>query len=214
MTEDTAPRQCAICPKDMSTEKETHRLVCFHCSNRILRQLRELEEYLPALSLLKTVAAGEGRRPGFGSRSPANDTVIHHTDWRTTPSALDGMGAIATVHEWATSVREDRGLQPPRGLTFFGEIEALRTHHSWIVCQPFVDDYAQELREIHSAVRAAANDPIPRSVGRCIHMLQHGECGADVYELPDASGVKCSSCGRIYTGLDYDRLRVAQQEAG
>lgn len=205
---------CVVCPQAKPKQAEDGKLVCFACSNRILRCLRELEDYLPTLSLLKTVSGGEGRQPGFGSRSPANDTAIHHTDWRTTPSALDGMGAVATVHEWATNVREDRGLQPPAGLSFWGEIEALRVHHSWIVCQPFVDAYAAELREIHAAVRAAANDPIPRSVGRCIHQLKHGECGADVYELPDASGVKCSACGRIYTGLDYDRLRVAQQEAG
>ena len=205
---------CLVCPGAKPKEAEAGKLACFNCSNRILRHLRELEEYLPTLSLLKTVSGGETRRGGFGSSSPANDTTIHHTDWRTTPSALDGMGAVATVHEWATNVREGRGMQPPTRTTFFGEVEALRVHHSWIVCQPWVDDYATELREIHAAVRAAANDPIPRSVGYCIQILKHGECHADVYELPDASGVKCSGCGRIYTGLDYDRLRVAQQEAG
>lgn len=206
---------CVVCPGAKPKEAEAPKLVCFACSNRILRYLRELEHYLPTLSLLKTVGGkGGGRKPGFGSSSPANDTAIHHTDWRTTPSALDGVGAVATVHEWAKNVREGRSLQPPASLSFWGEIEALRHNHAWIVCQEWAADYATELREIHSAVRAAANDPIPRSVGKCIHQLKHGECGADVYELADASGVQCSACGRIYTGLDYDRLRVAQQEAG
>lgn len=208
--------ECVVCPGAKPAQAEAGKQVCFRCSNRILRDLREIEEYLPTLSLLKTVTGGEGRSPGFGSRSPANDTAIHHTDWRTTPSALDGMGAVATVHEWAKNVREGRGMEPPASLTFWGEVHALRVNHAWIVCQEWVADYAGELREIRAAVRAAANDPVPRSVGRCIHQLKHGECGADVYELPDASGVKCSNqeCGRIYTGLDYDRLRVAQQEAG
>lgn len=202
--------KCVCCVR---VEAEAPKLVCFACSNRILRHLRELEDYLPRLSLLKTVTGEEGRKVGFGSQSPANDTAIHHTDWRTTPTALDGMGAVATIHEWATSVREDRGIQPPRRPAVWTETEALRANHSWIVCQPFVDSYAEELREIHSAVRAAANDPIPRSVGKCISIHTHGECGADVFELPDASGVKCSnrSCGRVYTGLDLDRLRMAQE---
>lgn len=206
---------CVACPPERAKTAEPHKLVCFNCSNRVLRCLRELEDYLPTLSLLKTVTGDPGRKTGFGSSSPANDSAIHHTDWRTTPSALDGMGAVATVHEWATQVREDRGVECPTKLTVFAELEALRTHHAWIMNQPWVADYAQELREIHSAVRSVANDPIPRAVGRCITIRQGGECGADVYELPDASGVKCSdkACGRIYTGLDLDRLHVAQ-EAG
>jgi hypothetical protein len=170
-----------------------------------------LEDYLPRLSLLKAVSGEAGRKPGFGSQSPANDHVIHHTDWRTTPTALDGMGAVATVHSWATNVREDRDLLPPTNISVWTELEALRQHHSWIVCQDFVNSYAEELREIHAAVRAAANDPIPHSVGRCISILAHGECRGDVYELPDASGVRCTSCRRVYTGLDLDRLRMAQE---
>jgi hypothetical protein len=205
---------CVVCPGQKPKETEPPKLVCFACSNRILRHLRELEDYLPTLSLIKRVSGEEGRKVGFGSSSPANDTAIHHTDWRTTPSALDGMGAIATIHEWAKAVREGRDLDPPKQHTLWSEIDALRQHHAWIVCQPFVDAYAQELRDIHSAVRAAANDPVPQSVGRCISIsTDRGECGGDVYELPDASGVKCSnpSCRRVYTGLDLDRLRMAQE---
>lgn len=203
-----------VCPVHKPADEwQAGQKACFRCSNRILRQLRELEEYLPTLSLYKTVSGGEGRKKGFGSSSPANDTAIHHTDWRTTPSALDGMGAVATIHEWAESVRDERGIDPPERMSVFAELHALRHNHAWIICQAWVADYATELREIHSAVRAAANDPVPRSVGRCIQILKHGECGADVYELPDASGVQCSNqaCRRVYTGLDLDRLRIAQE---
>lgn len=205
------------CPVHRPTEQwQPGQKACFRCSNRILRHLRELEEYLPTLSLLKPVSGSGGRKPGFGSSSPANDAVIHHTDWRTAPTALDGMGAVATIHEWAGNVRDQRAIDPPPRMSVFAELHALRTHHAWIICQEWISDYASEVREIHAAVRAAAGDPVPRSVGRCIQILKHGECGADVYELRDMSGVKCSdhTCGRVYTGLDYDRLRVAQQEAG
>lgn len=207
---------CIVCPGSKPKDAEFGKQVCFACSNRILRHLHDLEHYLPTLSLLKTVGGEVGRKVGFGSQSPANDTVIHHTDWRSSWDELDGHGAIACIHSWARAVREDRDLDAPKLVTVGSEIACLRSNHDWTMTQTWVDEYAQELRAIHSAVRSAANDPVPRSVGRCIHMLKHGECGSDVYELPDASGVKCSSssCGRIYTGLDYDRLRVAQQEAG
>lgn len=205
---------CLVCPPAKPREAEQGKQVCFHCSNRILRCLRELEDYLPRLSLLKTRGEGGRGRPGFGSSSPVNDAAIHHTDWRTTPTALDGMGAVATVHEWATNVRDGRELQPPAALSVWGEIEALRHNHSWIACQDWVGDYAAELREIHAAVRAVAADPVPRSVGKCIAIRQHDECGAAVFELPDASGVKCSSCGRVYSGLSLIRLQLSNEHPG
>lgn len=213
---------CLVCPQTRPKQTEGSWLVCSGCSNRILRHLRELEEYLPHLSLLPSKGGAGRGRPGFGSATPVNDAVIHHTDWRTTPSALDGMGAVATVHEWANLLREGRGLQPPARTTFVGEVEALRVNHSWIIVQPWVDDYARELAEIHSAVRAVACDPVPRSVGKCtaITVYKQGECGADVYEMPDATGVKCSnaSCGKVYDGVAMLRLQLAnkhpEQEAG
>ena len=213
---------CLACPGAKPKPAEDGKQVCFACSNRILRHLRELEEYLPHLSLLPSRGDGSRGRPGFGSATPVNDAVIHHTDWRTTPSALDGMGAVATVHEWANLLRDGRGLQPPARTTFIGEVEALRVHHSWIVCQDFVGDYARELREITAAVRAVAGDPVTRSVGKCtaITVYKQGECGADVYEMPDATGVKCSdgSCGKVYDGVAMLRLQLAnrhpEQEAG
>jgi len=207
---------CLACPPSRPKDAEGAWLVCSGCSNRILRHLRELEEYLPHLSLLPA-RSGSGRgRPGFGSATPVNDAAIHHTDWRTTPSALDGMGAVATVHEWATLLREGRDMPPPARLSFLGEVEALRVNHSWIVAQDWVGDYARELREIHGAVRAAASDPVPRSVGKCIAIHSSGECGADVYEMPDASGVKCSnsSCGRVYTGVSLIRLQLSNEHPG
>lgn len=205
---------CVVCPPGKQDKAEGGSLVCFSCSNRILRLLRELEEYLPTLTITKTVKDGGRGAPGFGSQSPADDNVLHHTDWRSGWDALDGLGAVATIHSWAKAVREDRAYEPPRYVTLSTEIAALRNNHSWLICQPFVDEYAAELREVHSAVRAAANDPVPKSVGRCITVHTHGECGGKVYELPDFSGVKCSTCNRIYTGLALDRLRVSQEEAG
>jgi DNA-directed RNA polymerase subunit RPC12/RpoP len=200
--------QCVVCPKLQQADAG---LVCFSCSNRILRHLRELEEYLPTLSLLKRVVGESRHSPGFASQSPANDTAVHHTDWRSGWDALDGLGAVATLHSWARAVREDRAFQPPHYVTLTTELEALRANHSWLTHQPFVDEYARELREVHMAVRATAADPVPRSVGKCIHFKNHQECKGSVYELDDASGARCSRCGDVYSGLDLVRFRTAQE---
>lgn len=207
-------QRCVTCPPSNPQQaQDGGYLVCFDCSNRILRWLRELEDYLPTLTLLKTTGDGSRSAPGYKSTSPANDTTIHHTDWRSGWDPLDGLGAVATIHSWAKAVREDRAYQPPQYISLATEVAALRTNHQWLTCQPFVDEYARELREVHHAVRAAAGDPVPQAVGRCITVHQHGECRGAVYERLDLGGVQCSTCHRIYTGLDLDRLRVAQQEA-
>lgn len=200
--------ECVICPhKPKPTEGES--LACFDCSNRVLRHLRELEEYLPTLSLLRgNQGMGEYSPPVFESKSPANDAVIVHTDPRS--GYDDGYGAVAVIASWSTLAAEERGFTVDRYA--LGQIAQLRANHSWITAQSWVDEYAGELRQVHSAVRALACDPVPKSVGRCISIDKRGdECGGKVFELDDASGVRCSKCRRTYSGLDLDRLRVANE---
>lgn len=195
-------------------EKRDGPLVCFRCSNRILRHLRELEEYLPTLSPEKTVGGDSGRKSGFESSSPANDAVLIHQDPRSGWDELDGYGALAVLISWASLVVEERRNEWAKSKTSYGlpdSVLILRRNHSWIVQQPWVDEYAGELRSVHAAVRALAHDPVPRSQGKCIRWHGNVECKGDVFELDDASGVRCSRCKAIYTGLDLDRLRVAQE---
>lgn len=209
--------ECVICPpsKVMTAERGTQ--ACFSCGNRILRHLRELEDIIPTLSLEKTVKPdASGASTGFGSQSPANDAVIVHTDPRSDSSdkwgnLTDELGALSVVDRWAQVVVEERDITPPS--TAYLSIPLLRSNHQWVVSQPWVDEYADELRQVHAAVRALAHDPIPQSVGQCIAVHSHGECRGAVYELDDASGVRCSVCHRRYDGLDLARFRAAQ-EAG
>lgn len=223
---------CVVCSTEKHPREAEHGLLCHGDSNRILRHLRELEEYLPTLVLLKpAVGITEYTSSQFGSRSPANDAVIAHADSRSDVTAYDkeegrywlacgcyvgdpcehgrDLSALGVVRSWAAIVVEERCVKPAPSA--FLDISLLRRNHDWIVHQPWVDEYASELRQVHAAVRVLAHDPVPRPVGRCIALDRRGDdCGGDVFELDDASGVKCSKCNRIYTGLDLDRLRVAQ----
>src|SRR5690606_8920744 len=61
---------CLICGGDDERKHMPNWLGCLECSNRVLKWLREIEEYLPRLSLIKPVTGGENvSGPGFGSRS-------------------------------------------------------------------------------------------------------------------------------------------------
>lgn len=205
---------CVVCSKKRDEKRDDQcGLVCFRCSNRILRYLRELEEYLPTLSLEKgSTGSREYQRPVFGSRSPANDTVIFHTDPRSQWDDLDGNGALAVVGSWGDLVAEERGIRP--ALTAFLAIGLLRRNHDWITQHPWVDEYAAELKQVHAAVRALAHDPVQKSQGKCIRFEGNVECRGDVFELDDASGVRCSkNKNHVYSGLDLVRFR-ASQEAG
>jgi len=231
---------CLICGGDDERKHMPNWLGCLECSNRVLKWLREIEEYLPRLSLIKPVTGGENvSGPGFGSRSPANDAVLFHTDWRSgaefterfardengrriwdpesegwrmEPDGEPQLGALGVLGSWAAMVRDERRLATPKQPTLYTEVEVLRVQHPWVMQQEWVGDYATELRSVRVAVRALANDPVPRPVGKCIRFRGSVECKGDVYELPDASGVRCAKCSAIYTGLDLDRLRVAQEK--
>jgi DNA-directed RNA polymerase subunit RPC12/RpoP len=209
----THVHHCVVCPpKSPRKAEQGGYLVCFRCSNRILHWLRELEDYIPTLTVTKTVRGNDGRTPpGFASSPPADLDVLFHTDWRSDFDSLDGQGVLNNLHMWARTIREDRAVDPPERVTLTSEIACLRGSHQWITCQPYVDEYAGDLRQLHAAVRASANDPVPQAVGACITVQQSGECGGTVYERADLEAVQCSTCHRIYTGLELVRLRAAQE---
>lgn len=178
-------QNCATCPPGNPHQaQDGGYLVCWNCSNRLLRWLRELEDYLPTLSLIKATSGGERGAPGYASRPPLDMNALFHTDWRSDYDPLDGIGALACLHMWTRTVREERAIDPPEHITLASEIGCLRSNHQWLTCQPFIDELADDLRKVHGAVLAVAGDPAPRSVGRCITVHQHGECGGKVYERP------------------------------
>lgn len=187
---------CVICHHRPA---ETDQHTCFGCSNAILRDLREIEDCLPSLSLFRPVRGESRRAPGFSSQSPAHDDAIVHTD----PRSVDGAAGILTY--WAHVVTRGRGITAPPPL-----ITLLRQQHAWITQQDWVGMYAGELRQIRGAVRVTAGDPIPKPVGRCITVHPHGDCNGPVHEREWAGDVQCARCHRVYDGLDLIRLRTAQ----
>lgn len=198
-----APLLCPRCGRQTAPVA----VLCHTCGNTILRDLRQIEYCTLALSAIPTRSGDNSRgAPGFGSASPARDEVIVETDPRSTIDQHGHVGALAAVTSWTRLVSYERDTTQPAQVSITGECDQLRTHHAWIVQQPWAGDYALELDEIRRrlvALLGLAPDP---PAGDCMRI----DCAGQVYPLPDASGVRCRSCLTEYSGIDLARLHVAQ----
>lgn len=125
----------------------------------------------------------------------------------------DIVPVLAILEAWARLIREERQLQPcRRQATVTSEAGTLLAHMDWIICQPWVDDLAREIREVKSALHSAIGDHAPRPVGTCpvVHP-DTGECGGKLYQ--DRYGgmsVTCRRCGEVWGETELRRLGLMQ----
>ncbi len=125
----------------------------------------------------------------------------------------DIVPVLAILEAWARLIREERQLQPcRREATVTSEAGTLLAHIDWIICQPWVDDLAREIREVKSALHSAIGDHAPRPVGTCpvIHP-DIGECAGKLYQ--DRYGgmsVTCRRCGETWGETELRRLGLMQ----
>ena len=125
----------------------------------------------------------------------------------------DIVPVLAILEAWARLIREERQLNPcHRQATVTSEAGLILAHIDWIICQPWVDDLAREIREVKSALHSAIGDHAPRPVGTCpvIHP-DTGECGGKLYQ--DRYGgmsVTCRRCGETWGETELRRLGLMQ----
>lgn len=142
--------------------------------------------------------------------APIRLDVVGLTDRRTV-YRYDGdvYPVLAVMEAWARLVREEREITPPSTpATILSETSLLIVHAYWIAAQPFVDEFAAELRQVKSALHSAIGDYAPRSVGTCpvVHP-ESGTCGGRLYQ--DRYGrlaVSCSKCGEEWGEMELRRL--------
>lgn len=217
---------------------------CAACADRIHKLLSPLTvdddgrpDSIPGLYLLLDARPGvteSGRRgPGFGSRSPASDHVIAITDRRTVrEEASDPYSALGLLRTWVEYVWEERyedaALGQPdyeqrrRSLpgTVGDAASWLDRQLDWLTRTEIVADFHDELRDLHSQLRAATGGARQPPVGRCIELLADGECGAPIYmprgeqprapdePIKDLPELVCQACGSRYTGRRLILLRL------
>ena len=126
----------------------------------------------------------------------------------------DIVPVLAMLEAWATLVRDERNLEPcRRPATVTSEAGLLLAHIEWIITQPFVKDFADEIRQVKSALHSAIGDHAPRPVGTCpvVHP-EDGECGGKLYQ--DRYGgmsVTCRKCGETWGETELRRLGLMTQ---
>ena len=127
----------------------------------------------------------------------------------------DIVPVLAMLEAWATLVRDERNLEPcRRPPTVTSEAGLLQAHIEWIITQPFVNDLADEIRQVKSALHSAIGDHAPRPVGTCpvVHPDQESECGGKLYQ--DRYGgmsVTCRKCGETWGETELRRLGLMTQ---
>jgi hypothetical protein len=146
--------------------------------------------------------------------APVRLDVVALLDKRTVAQHPgDIVPVLAILEAWARLIREERQLQPcRRHATVTSEAGTLLAHIDWIICQPWVDDLAREIREVKSALHSAIGDHAPRPVGTCpvVHP-DTGECGGKLYQ--DRYGgmsVTCRRCGETWGETELRRLGLMQ----
>jgi hypothetical protein len=182
---------------------------------------------IPELYLLLNplpVVSDSGRRgPGFGSRSPATDHIIAMRDRRSVKvEAGDPHSVPAVLASWARMIAEDRDVTPPAA-TVPDLCAFLDRHLDWVTRQDWVDELADELRELHAQLRGAVGDGRQAPLGHCIEPLDGRDCGAPIYmpagtkprapdePIKDLPSLQCGACGAVYDGRRLILLRLANE---
>lgn len=194
-----------------------HRYACDTCTDRMRRQLRETEMYATIIRHTKQPGrggTGTRRAPGYGSRSPADDTKISADDERTrsTGDGVDDrddvMSIAGTIHGITAALQEELGETARRRPDLTRDIGWLLGHIDWCATQPWVADIADNLAELHAQTKRLAGDGPPPPVGPC---LQRGCDGtvhrAMIYNPDDPNsgridGGRCDTCHHHYNWPD------------
>lgn len=218
----TLIRSCVL-PGNRHDELPHGAYACPRCHLTLVRKLADIEVYLSIVSAMPMRTGDMGPLVSqFESSPPLRLEVVAMLDPRTEINGTSGAvyadgieddqldeipNVWADLDGWSRIVQEEHPDHPPGYGPWY-----LRAWCSWICEQSWVDECAADITRVHVALRAACRDVPERSKGSCISILTNGmECGADVFSTPDSDGVRCSSCRRLYTGLDLARLHVAQR---
>jgi hypothetical protein len=216
--------QCVTCTKQPPRRATPGYLTCDRCVELIRECLGEILTLYATLAapgaLLPRVTDGGRRAPGFGSRSPANDTTIVLTDPRTTwTEDTPTHNPLVVVESWARMVREDVGEKPhDRHATMSSEAGLLQRRMDWITRQPWVEEMWKELKEVRGQLRNYNGERGPRSIGKCPVMVQRGgsfvQCSAELFAPLYGDTITCRSCGEEWPRRRWLILGGAIEDVG
>jgi hypothetical protein len=148
--------KCVLCNRQhRQPHTNTPSNICPNCTHSARLQLTEiLDLYLEAHNCLQPAKGGQHSNSG----EPTLGVNIAALDF------INGKDILNFLHGWERIIREDLKLTPPAFVkaqpTTQLEIETSTTFHkhhlNWITTQPFSDDYAKELKDLHRQGTIAA----------------------------------------------------------
>ena len=189
--------------------------LCSRCHNRIHSQLDDLLEFW--VGAHSELLPGKS---GSGGRSSERTIGLNVAAL----SFIAGHDILGFLHEWEKLIREERKLTPPALVAKPNNLgeeiqEAVRfsqrnlTHSG---NQPWIDDFAKELKEIHSQGMAAARQfvertrkiPCPAETGEgaCSNLLKINQ--DDPLEI-----FECRKCGSEWTTLRLVAVAMSDKQA-
>lgn len=222
---------CLVCDRDAG-----HRYSCHRCVNAMRQHLRDLEDYVAViLSMRGAISPAPAGSLGgsFGSKPPMSLTAAALLDVRSSLAgrvehdspSFDPVGADehdhvrslpAAIHGIAEWVRSERDESQPTSWNLVGELRYLATTLDWCAQQQWVNELADDLRDLHVTARSLAKDKPPGPMGHCLVAT----CDGTVYPatIRDTAGRhdggRCDSCGDAYTGTRLLRLGAQEEAAG
>lgn len=183
---------------------------CDHHDRQLRHQIADIARLwalLPDIGLSARDGAG---RCGANSTPPTRLDVLALLDPHSHPDG-DIPPAAAQLLAWAALIADERRLRTPA--TPDAALTLLAVHHNHTVCQPWLPDYAGELRRIHHALRHLAGETrVVIATCRADHPDPQvdGECGGPLVHQPVGDiAVVCLACGDSFTQSVID-LVLAQ----
>jgi hypothetical protein len=220
---DNTPR-CTIGNEPL-TLAEAGRYACLACTETLRRRLREIELYATIMSNLKGPArrGTERRAPGYTSTAPVNLDILVAFDPRSALAADRDPDPVTDDEEpirylWgeigsmARMVAEERDEPDPGAALWY-----LLVHADWCAYQPWIDEHATTVADLHRQVRSLARDSPPPKIGDCMMVGCDGEVhwtrdrairNDDGTEQTLDCG-RCRGCGELYYGVRLVRLKAA-----
>jgi hypothetical protein len=206
--------------------------VCPPCSEKLRGVLDALERTYAAVTELDELIPGghgpsDGGRRVPGSRSPANDGVLVHTDPRSTVLPGASPAALATIVGYARLVRDERtvdvaprlmrGTVPTGRATMRRECATLRFNWDWIMGQPWVDQFATDLGAVlHGLKTLQGGQTRVVRIGTCPVALVALtlpdatmvtlDCGASLRVKVSDSEIRCRNCGTTWLRAQWHQL--------
>jgi hypothetical protein len=180
-------------------------LTCGECSDQIRDNLAEIRDRYGRLDVRLSTQPSEGSgRSVPRSKSPANDHVLGMTDPRSQTTGR-AYSPPATLGSWVRMIAEETG-QDYSDTSVAGLVAYLLRQHAHITRQAWVDEYAQELHELVSALRPVTGTPRPRTIGACPELLDDRECGTPLYVPPHGDTITCGGCAREWPRAEWQLL--------